>query len=134
MVLFPSQEWIDRFQDELNRNAVYEEAARTWEGDFLFLVQPEGALSQPVEFYLDLFHGKCREALMLDTPGARTAAYSLEGPYGQWRKLIAREIEPIKAVLGGSLRIKGNTLKIMRYTTAAKELVRTATEIPTEFL
>ncbi len=134
MVPFPSREWIALFQEELNRNAAYEEAARSWEGDFLFLIQPDPSLKEPATFYLDLFHGKCREAEMLPNPQARSAAFSLEGSYGDWRRLISKEIDPVQALMGGKFRFKGNMLKVMRYNRAARELVNTATLIPTEFV
>ncbi|EQD48369.1 sterol carrier protein [mine drainage metagenome] len=71
---------------------------------------------------------------MLPNPQARSAAFSLEGSYGNWRKLIAKEIDPVQALMGGQFRFKGNMLKVMRYNRAARELVNTATLIPTEFV
>ncbi len=41
MVRFPSDEWIKAFKDELNKNKTYEEVAKIWEGDFLFVVTPD---------------------------------------------------------------------------------------------
>jgi len=35
--------------------------------------------------------------------------------------------------MSGQFKIKGNMMKIMRYTRAAKELVNTAKRVPTEF-
>lgn len=133
MVMFPSQEWIDQFKEKLNANANYEDAARTWEGDFIFLVQPDEGLKSAVAMYINLEHGKCLEAKMLASPTERTAAYTYEGLFSNWKKLIAKEIDPIKGMMGGKFKLKGNMMKIMRYTRAAKELINTAGEIPTEY-
>jgi len=133
MVKYPSEEWITAFMTELNKNADYEDAAKTWEGDFIFLIKPEGAVTQPVAFYLDLFHGKCREARMLASPTERTADFTYEGTYENWKKLIRKEIDPIKGLMSGKFKLHGNMMKVMRYTRAAKELVNNATLIPTEF-
>jgi len=38
---FPSEESIRAFKDELNKNKAYEEAAKDWEGDFLFIATPD---------------------------------------------------------------------------------------------
>ena len=35
---FPSEEWAKLFMEQLNANKSYEEAAKTWEGDFLFVI------------------------------------------------------------------------------------------------
>lgn len=133
MVKFPSQEWIEQFKEKLNQNAAYEDAAKTWEGDFIFLVEAEGALPSSVALYMDLYHGKCRDAKMLSSPAEKSAAYTYQGPYGNWRKLINKEIDPIQGMMTGKFKLKGNMMKIMRYTRAAKELINTASTIPTEF-
>ena len=62
MVKFPSDEWIQVFKEELNRNTNYAKAAKEWEGDFLFVITPEDELKKEVKYYVDLWHGKCREA------------------------------------------------------------------------
>ncbi|MCL4323855.1 MAG: SCP2 sterol-binding domain-containing protein [Candidatus Thermoplasmatota archaeon] len=134
MVQFPSQEWIDQFKELLNKNADYEDAARTWEGDFLFLITPDGPITTPTAFWLDLWHGKCRDAKLLASPTEKSAAFTYEGTYGNWKKLIGKEIDPIKGLLGGQFKLRGAMMKVMRYTRAAKELVETATKIPTDFL
>ena len=133
MVKFPSPEWIAQFKELVNQNTAYEDAARTWEGSFIFLVLPEGALTAPAAFYLDLWHGKCRDAKMLASPTELTADFTYEGTYNNWKGLIAKEIDPIKGLLGGKFKLRGNMMKVMRYTRAAKELVETATKIPTEY-
>ena len=48
MVRFPSDEWIKTFKEELNKSKNYEEVAKTWEGDFLFVVTPDEELKEEV--------------------------------------------------------------------------------------
>jgi len=131
MVKFPSDEWIEVFKDELNRNADYERAAKDWEGDFLFVILPEGELENEVKYYLDLWHGKCREAYRVD--GNKNTAFTFSGSYSNWKKLIENELDPIKGFIRGLFKIKGDSFKILSYVKAAKELVNTANRIPTEF-
>ena len=66
MVRFPSNEWIRTFKEELNKSKSYEEVAKTWEGDFLFVITPDEELKKEVVFYVDLWHGKCRDAYLAD--------------------------------------------------------------------
>ena len=131
MVKFPSDEWIEVFKDELNRNADYERAAKDWEGDFLFVILPEGELENEAKYYLDLWHGKCREAYRVD--GNKNTAFTFSGSYSNWKKLIENELDPIKGFIRGLFKIKGDSFKILSYVKAAKELVNTANRIPTEF-
>lgn len=134
MATFPSQEWIEIFKERLNGNEHYAVAAKDWEGDFLFVCQPEGNLEEEAVFYVDLWHGKCREARMLEAGEELDTAFTYTGPYGNWIKLINREIDPIRGLLTGKFRLKGSMMKVMRYTKAAKLLVSTAGEVPTEFV
>ncbi len=134
MVKFPSEEWIKAFKEELNKNKAYEEAAKDWEGDFLFIVTPDEGLDREYVFYVDLYHGKCREAYMVPDRESKKAAFVFEGPYSNWKKLIRGEIDPIKGLLTRKFKLKGSMAKILRYTKAAAELVKTASKVPTEFI
>ncbi|MCS7139329.1 MAG: SCP2 sterol-binding domain-containing protein [Candidatus Nezhaarchaeota archaeon] len=131
---FPSEEWIKAFQEELNKNKAYEEAAKDWEGDFLFIITPDGGLDKEAVFYLDLWHGKCREAYTVPSRDAKRAAYVIEGPYSNWKKIVMGQLDPIQALLLRKIKLTGNMAKIMRYTKAATELVKTASKVPTEFI
>jgi putative sterol carrier protein len=131
---FPSEEWIKAFKEELNKNEAYAEAAKDWEGDFLFIVTPDEGLEKEMVFYVDLWHGKCRDAYMVPSRETKTAEFIYEGPYSNWKKLIMGQLDPIQSLLMRKFKLKGNMAKIMRYTKAASELVKTASRVPTEFI
>jgi len=131
---FPSEEWIKAYKEELNKNEAYAEAAKDWEGDFLFVVTPDEGLDREMVFYVDLWHGKCRDAYMVPSREAKTAEFVYEGPYSNWKKLIMGQLDPIQSLLMRKFKLKGSMAKIMRYTKAASELVKTASKVPTEFI
>ncbi len=130
MVRFPSEEWIKRFKEELNRNAAYAEAAKDWEGDFLFVVEPDAGLPHEIVFYIDLWHGKCREALLLTA--RRHAQFVFKGPYLHWRKVIARQLDPLRGLIRGMFTVEGDSRVILEQAKAAQELVNTACLIDVE--
>jgi len=131
---FPSEEWIRAFKEELNKNEDYAEIAKDWEGDFLFIVTPDEKLDEETIFYVNLWHGKCRDVKVLSSRDEKETEFVYEGPYGNWLRLIAGEIDPIKGIMMRKFKLKGNMVKIMRYTRAALELVKTASRVPTEFI
>ena len=131
---FPSEEWIKLFKEEVNKNDAYADAARDWEGDFLFVATPDDKLKEEVVFYVDLWHGKCRDAYVVPSRDSKKAEFIYEGAYGNWIKLINGEIGPIRGLLTRKFKVTGSMAKIMKYTKAATELVGTASKIPTEFL
>ena len=129
---FPSQEWADGFRGALNENASYREAAQAWEGDILFLVRSGDPAEATPGIHLSLAHGSCSAATF--HPDARTVAseFVYEGTPENWRKLLAGQVDPVKAILDGTFRIRGNLAKAMRFTRAAKELVETAAKVPAD--
>lgn len=131
--VFPSDEWIEKYMELLNNNDAYEDAAKTWEGDFVFEVTADGTIvKEPIRFYLDLWHGKCREARMAGSDDKAEFVYT--GPYKNWRDLFDGKIDPIKGIMARKFRLDGDMGKVMRYTKAALELVATTRQIPTKYL
>lgn len=129
---FPSDAWIKAMMADLNQSAAYREAAKNWEGDFIFVVEPGGSLEQPVSLYMDLFHGECRAACQVDG-GPAQAAFRLSGPAAVWKKVMTKKLDPMQAMMTGQLKLTGNMAVVMRNVRAAKELVESCTRIPTEF-
>lgn len=130
---FPSDEWIKAMMADLNASASYEDSARTWEGDFVFVVQPGGSLDKPASLYMDLWHGKCRDAYMLKDGEDTQAAFTISAPVANWKKVMTKQLDPIQSMMTGQLKLKGNMAMIMKSVRAAKELVESCTRIPTEF-
>jgi len=129
---FPSDEWIAKYLEALNNNPRYEDAAKTWEGDFIFQINADGeSVKETVRFYLDLWHGKCRSAKMAGPDD--TAEFTYAGPLKNWKLLFEGKIDPIKGIMARKFKLDGDMGKVMRYTKAAMELVATTREIPTKY-
>lgn len=135
MIPFATPRWADALRQAINSSATYREAARDWEGDFWFIVEPDdgkAALTR-VLIYVDLWHGECRLAEVADDEANRSPEFRIWGPHRNWRRVIERDIDPIRALMTGSLRLKGNMAKVMRNVRAAQELVLCAAAVPTQF-
>lgn len=128
---FPSDEWIQVFKEELNKNINYQEVAKDWEGDFLFVVTPDEELKKEVVFYIDLWHGKCREAYLVKEE--KQAKFVFKGPYSNWKKVIRKELDPIRGLIRGLFTVDGDSRVILDQAKAAQELVNTASTIPVVF-
>jgi putative sterol carrier protein len=128
---FPSDEWIHVFKEELNKNQTYQEVAKDWEGDFLFVITPDEELKKEVVFYIDLWHGKCRDAYLVK--GEKHAKFVFKGPYSNWKKVIRKELDPIRGLIRGLFTVDGDSRVILDQAKAAQELVNTASKIPVVF-
>lgn len=132
MPKFPSVAWAEAFQKALASNAAYREAAQAWEGDLFLRVVPDPESPNGCGVYLDLFHGECRSARFVDDASGVTSEFVYEGPRANWARLLRHEVDPVKAILDGTFKVRGNLAKALRFTRAAKELVETAAKIPSD--
>ncbi len=130
---FPSDEWIQDLSRQLHESASYGRSAKDWEGDFVFVVEPDGAYPNTAYLYLELHHGRSPGAAQIASPEDRTAEFMMSAPYSTWRRVIEGKIDPIQAMMTRQLKVDGNMMKIMRYPKAAKEIVDCCACIPTDF-
>lgn len=136
MALFPSEEWISRYRVLINGSEEYREAAQTWEGDIAFFMEaePDRGVPEDLVAWLDLWHGECRGARMITAGEADAAAYGIHAPYSRWREVVLGDLEPVKAMVQGKLKLRGDLATIVRHVRAATELVHLTTLVPTEFV
>jgi putative sterol carrier protein len=130
---FPSDEWIKELSSKLNESEAYEKSAKDWEGDFVFVVEPDDAYADTAYLFLALYHGKSPDAAVIASEDAREAEFVLRAPFGNWRRVIEGEMDPIQGMMTRKLQVEGNMMKIMRYPKAAKEIVSCCALIPTDF-
>ena len=135
MVAFPTEAWFQALVSLINDSDEYREAAADWEGDIAFLVEAEPDRGLPADVWglLDLWHGACRGGGVIDAERGREAAYVLRAPYSRWREVVTGELDPIKAMMQGKLKVQGDLPTIVRQVRAANELVELTQQIPTEF-
>jgi len=129
-----TQEWCDLYKEEINKSKAYEEAAKTWEGDFYFIYDAGGPLKEPAYIHIDLYHGKCRACELVTDPNKYKPAFTLAGPYAVWKQVSTKKLDATKALITKQLRMTGDMAKVMRYTKAANELTNCSIKVPTEWL
>ena len=136
---FPSAEWVVAFKDAVNGNPAYKTSGREWTHGVITLVvtsSPAAGLAEDACMWLDLHQGVCREAKLLKRAEAdATSAFVIVGDYARWKQVIKKELEPIKGMMQGKLKLaKGQLPVIVRFVQAARDLVESATMVPTAFL
>ena len=139
MATFPSDEWAKLFMDQINSSATYADAAATWEGDLVFVYErePDKGVPDDVYSWLDLWHGKCRDIAILSGPDDQrvgSAQFTISAPYSRWKSVMKGELEPVKAMMQGKIKVKGDLPTIVRYVKASNVLVDLAGQVPTEFV
>lgn len=130
MAAFPSSGWAADFRQAINQNEAYARAAAAWEGDILFEILADAQTPHGPGIYLDLSHGVCKDARFVEDPTSVSPEFVFRATRENWERLLRKELDPVKAFLGGTIKMSGNPAKIMRFVGAAKELLDTAGNVP----
>jgi putative sterol carrier protein len=130
MADFPSPEWVLALKDKINSDDKYGHAARNWEGDLRFILEPSGNHTDILWMYIDLWHGKCRDAFF-ETPGNqdRTPAFTFKAPYDNFVRVLKGELAPMQALMTRKLGVHGNMAVLMRNVPTVLEFVRCCREV-----
>jgi putative sterol carrier protein len=134
---FPSKEWLEVYVERINQSPEYREAAATWEGDiaYVFEAEPDKGVPEEIWAWLDLWHGECRDSKYgLTADEGAKAKFIIRAPYTRWKEVINKELDPVKGMMQGKLKLQGDLPTIVRYVKAANELVNLAGTVPTEFV
>jgi putative sterol carrier protein len=131
MPKFPSDEWVKALMDEVNKSEGYREAAKNWEGDFFFVVNAGPGVPEDVYLYMDLWHGECRDAFQAADASEKSPEFVIRAPVAAWRKVIEKQMDPIRALMTRQLKLQGTMTKIMKQPKAATELVNCCTLVET---
>ena len=133
--IFPSEEWLQGLEEKLNSDSRYNDVAKNWEGDLLFLIEPEGSLKERLTFYLDLWHGHCRKVEYQPTPESHPhPAFTLTASYKDITSILMGKLNPMTAMMSSKLKVKGSMGYMMRNVPTVLDFVRVAQEVTTEIL
>jgi len=130
---FPTDAWVKAAMVELNKSEAYRDAAKTWEGDFYFVVTAGEGIPKDVYLYMDLWHGACRDAYEVTEPSQKTPEFMITASLPIWRKVLGKKLDPIQGLVTRQLKLKGNMLKVMKAPKAATELVNSCTHVDTQW-
>lgn len=130
MARFPSAEWAHLLHEAINASEEYAVAAKAWEGDVLLRILPEETGTAPPGIHLDLAGGACRAATFVPDSRETESEFVFEATGPAWGQILGGEVDPVRAVLSGQVKIRGNFAKAMRFTKASTLLVQIASAIP----
>jgi putative sterol carrier protein len=129
MAKFPTDEWVQALMDKLNSDERYAHVARNWEGDMRFVIEAAGPLTETQTYYIDLWHGKCRQAFVETNPAERSPAFVLKAPYNNFARVLKGELDPMQALMTRKLGVQGNLAYIMRSVPTVLDFVRCCREV-----
>lgn len=132
-IQFATDEWAKALMHEVNTSEAYKKAAANWEGDFYFVTTKSPGIAEDTYLYLDLWHGEARDAYLVTEPAAKQVAFELSAPVDVWRKVLEKKVDPIRGIMSGQLKLKGNMMTVLKSPKAATELVAAAMKVDTDW-
>ena len=73
-------------------------------------------------------------AKIVDGATAQSAPFCITGEYSRWKQVVKKELDPVKGMMQGKLKLKGSLPTIVRFVKASQELVNSASDVDTKFL
>ncbi len=131
-----TSEWAELWNDSINGNDDYKKAATKWEGAIGMIMTEDAEMGIPEERIViaDLWHGDCRGAKVASAEDLEETPYLIKAEPVAWKSVLAGKTDPIVGLMGGKLKLaKGSLFALLPYAKAAKELVRSAIDVETEF-
>jgi putative sterol carrier protein len=133
--IFPSEEWLKDLEAKINADERYGDIAKNWEGDLVFVIEPEGNLKEPLTFYIDLWHGKCRKVDYNPQIAAHpNPVFTLTATYNNITAVLTGKLNPMTAMMTSKLKVKGSMGYMMRNVPTVLDFVRVAQDVTKEIL
>ncbi len=131
---FPSLGWLASLKETINSDVQYAQIAASWEGDLLFAVEPDDQSNghqQVVYFYLDLWHGQCREIRMFhpNEENLPEARFTLRATRENLLRILNGELEAIQAMMTRRLKVQGSMAYMLRNVPTVVDFVRCARKV-----
>ena len=127
-----SPEWAGAYKDEINRSAVYKQAAAGWEGSvgLVVLAEPDKNFPSDLGVFMDLWHGEARDIKIVSREEAEKSDFVITGPYSRWKQVAKKELDATKGIMLGQLKLRGDFPTLVRYTKASQEMTECTTRVP----
>lgn len=134
---FGTPEWAAALRDALNASSEYRNAAAKWgvgfDGNLLFVFEPDAALAAPAALFLELAAGRCARAEFLAGQTRPDAGFALRAPFSLWRDVLERRTLAATAILTGKMKVDGDRLTLLKHAGANRALIHVTAGVPTIF-
>ena len=130
--LFLTEDWVAQIPQAINTNAAYQKAAKGISDRMAFIVKGKNPATDGDEthFFLDIKKGQCVEAVREKRP---KADFFLTGSYDNWKAVLDGEMDVIKAVTVGKIKMKGSMIRMLKNAVPTAKLVGCFQSVPTRY-
>jgi len=126
-----SPEYMEEVVKRTNSDAKYLELSKG-ENEIYTLVleaEPDKGVAETLAICYKIEDGKIVEVF----PTEREATFHLSAPYGIWVDILTGKLGANKALMTRKLKVKGNFMKLLKYSDGVLRWVEILRAVPTEF-
>lgn len=130
---FASDEWFAAWTELTNSDPDFRAAGVGWQGSVGLVVRADA--SHPVvHVRLEGAEGQWTSVTVsADAVIVEGTTFALTADRATWQAVVAQELDPIRALITGRVRVRGQLSAILSRLTATRIMTRRLAEVPTEF-
>jgi putative sterol carrier protein len=130
-----SDAWCAAWERKVSDSKDFAVFNKGWEGDIgcVMYKDPEANVPEDQYLYLDFEDGVVNSIRMVDKETAENAKYIIYGDYVRWKQVAQKELDAVKAMMQGKLKLKGNLPYVVKYIKGVQEAIRCLTELDSKF-
>lgn len=133
-LVFGTKEWTAAYEKAVQGNEEWSKAAANWEGDLTIVIKAKPEIDLPeIYLYMDLWHGECRSIRSISKEEGEKAKFVITGEYDRWKQVGKGELDPVKGMMQGKLKLRGDLPTIVRALKASQELIKSFSKVETVF-
>lgn len=125
-------EWVGAWEAYLKADPVYKAVALPdWRGAVVLhvLQNPEYGVDQDIYVYLDLHANEVRSIRIVPAEFGKQGAFVITGTLERWMAVGKKELDVVKGMMQGKLKLKGNLPAIVRAIKPAIRLVDASVDV-----
>jgi putative sterol carrier protein len=118
MLLFPSSEWVSAWVKLANSDEAFRSAGAGFDGAIGGVVVADEATGIGSDLYLRLVghDGYWNENILAGDPDlVDDTIFTIRGPYSAWKSVIRQQLHPLKGIMQGQLRLRGQLSSFLRW-------------------
>ena len=136
MLIFPSPEWVAAWVELANSDQAFRSAGAGWDGVVGGMIAADEAAGVGDNLYLRLVgrDGYWHESTLAADAGlVDDAVFTICGSYSVWKLVIRQQLHPLRGIVQGRLRLRGQPSSFMRWSRAVLIMTELAGRLDTAF-
>lgn len=137
MLIFPSPEWVAAWVELANSDQAFRSAGVGWDGVVGGVIEADEVAGVGENLYLRLVgRDGCwhQNTLAADAGLVDDAVFTISGPYSAWKSVIRQQLHPLRGIVQGRLRLRGQLSSFLRWGRATLIMTELAGRLDTVFV